>query len=314
MSQQQLEKIEKEMFEIVGGRHEETEKLAKKSVSFWKEVIIRFAHNKLAIFGLIALMAILLMAIFAPIFSQYTYSEQLGLYNKAPSAANWFGTDDLGRDVFVRVWEGARISLFIGITAAIIDLVIGVVWGSISGLAGERVDNIMMRIADVLTAVPYLLVVIVLSVVLGNGALGDGLLPMIIALSVTGWINMARIVRGEVLSIKNQEYVLAARTLGANTKHLIIKHLIPNALGAILVTMTLTIPMAIFTEAFLSYLGLGVSAPLASWGTMASEGNNAITNAPWRLIFPALMISLTIFAFNAVGDGLRDALDPKLRK
>ena len=167
----------------------------------------------------------------------------------------------------------------------------------------------MMRIADVLTAVPYLLVVIVLLVVMQ-----PGLIPMIIALSITGWINMARIVRGEVLSIKNQEYVLAARTLGASTGHLIIKHLVPNALGAILVTMTLTIPSAIFTESFLSYLGLGVPAPTASWGTMASDGNKAIANAPWRLIFPAVFISLTIFAFNAVGDGLRDALDPKLRK
>lgn len=137
---------------------------------------------------------------------------------------------------------------------------------------------------------------------------------MIIALSITGWVNMARIVRGEVLSIKSREYVLAARTLGANTTHIIMKHLVPNALGAILVTMTLTIPSAIFTESFLSYLGLGVPQPMASWGTMASDGNNALDTAPWRLIFPAILISVTIFAFNAVGDGLRDALDPKLRK
>ncbi|MFC9538417.1 ABC transporter permease [Lysinibacillus sp. NPDC056959] len=306
MTQQQ---IEKDKFKIVGGNHEATEKLADKSVSFWKEVFIRFSHNKMAIFGLIALLGIILMATFVPMFSQYHYSEQLGSYNTPPSAEFWFGTDDLGRDIFVRVWAGARISLFIGFAAAIIDLIIGVLWGSISGLAGGRVDNIMMRIADVLTAVPYLLVVIVLLVVLK-----PGIIPMIIALSITGWINMARIVRGEVLSIKNQEYVLAARTLGARTGHLILKHLVPNALGAILVTMTLTVPSAIFTESFLSYLGLGVPAPQASWGTMASEGNGAIANAPWRLIFPALFISLTIFAFNAVGDGLRDALDPKLRK
>ncbi|UED82565.1 ABC transporter permease [Lysinibacillus sp. CD3-6] len=297
------------MFKIVGGNHEATDKLADKSVSFWKEVFIRFSHNKMAIFGLITLIIVIIMAITVPMLSQYKYSDQLGVYNSPPSAEFWFGTDDLGRDIFVRIWAGARISLFIGITAAIIDLVIGVLWGSISGLAGGRVDNIMMRIADVLTAVPYLLVVIVLLVVLQ-----PGLFPMIIALSITGWISMARIVRGEVLSIKNQEYVLAARTLGASTMHLILKHLIPNALGAILVTMTLTIPSAIFTESFLSYLGLGVPAPHASWGTMASEGNKAITNAPWRLIFPAVFISLTIFAFNAVGDGLRDALDPKLRK
>ncbi|MBG9455114.1 diguanylate cyclase [Lysinibacillus sphaericus] len=306
MTQQQ---IEKDKFKIVGGNHEATDKLADKSVSFWKEVFLRFSHNKMAIFGLIALIGIILMATFVPMFSQYHYSEQLGSYNAPPSAEFWFGTDDLGRDIFVRVWAGARISLLIGFAAAIIDLIIGVLWGSISGLAGGRVDNIMMRIADVLTAIPYLLVVIVLLVVLK-----PGIVPMIIALSITGWIQMARIVRGEVLSIKNQEYVLAARTLGARTGHLIIKHLVPNALGAILVTMTLTVPSAIFTESFLSYLGLGVPAPLASWGTMASEGNGAIANAPWRLIFPALFISLTIFAFNAVGDGLRDALDPKLRK
>ncbi|KOS62596.1 MULTISPECIES: ABC transporter permease [Lysinibacillus] len=301
--------IEKDKFKIVGGNHEATEKLADKSVSFWKEVFIRFSHNKMAILGVIVLIIVILMATFVPIFSQYKASDQLGVFNSPPSKEFWFGTDDLGRDIFVRIWEGARISLFIGIAAAIIDLIIGVLWGSISGLAGGRVDNIMMRIADVLTAVPYLLVVIVLLVVMQ-----PGLIPMIIALSITGWINMARIVRGEVLSIKNQEYVLAARTLGASTGHLILKHLIPNALGAILVTMTLTIPSAIFTESFLSYLGLGVPAPTASWGTMASDGNKAIANAPWRLIFPAVFISLTIFAFNAVGDGLRDALDPKLRK
>ena len=305
----EIPQISKDKFKIVGGNHAETEKLAEKSVSFWKEVILRFSHNKLAIVGVVILVVVTLLAIFAPIFSPYSYREQLGVYNAPPSSKFWFGTDDLGRDVFVRVWVGARISLFIGITAAIIDLVIGVTWGAISGLIGGRLDDIMMRIADVLTAVPYLLVVIILLVVLQ-----PGLLPMIIALSITGWVNMARIVRGEVLSIKNQEYVLAARTLGAGTKHIIMKHLIPNALGAILVTMTLTIPTAIFTESFLSYLGLGVPAPMASWGTMASEGNNALETAPWRLIFPAIFISVTIFAFNAVGDGLRDALDPKLRK
>ncbi len=305
----EIPKISKDKFTIVGGNHAETEKLADKSVSFWKEVRLRFSHNKLAIVGLILLIIVALLAIFVPLFSPYSYREQLGVYNAPPSAKHWFGTDDLGRDVFVRVWVGARISLFIGLAAAIIDLIIGVAWGAIAGLVGGRVDDIMMRIADVLTAVPYLLVVIILLVVLQ-----PGLLPMIIALSITGWVNMARIVRGEVLSIKNQEYVLAARTLGAGTRHIIMKHLVPNALGAILVTMTLTIPNAIFTESFLSYLGLGVPAPMASWGTMASEGNNAIDTAPWRLIFPAAFISITIFAFNAVGDGLRDALDPKLRK
>ncbi|MEE1130041.1 MAG: ABC transporter permease [Caryophanon sp.] len=306
---QQHEKLRDGAFDIVGMHREEQEQLSAKPVSFWKEVLYRFKQNKLAVCGLVVLIIIALMAIIVPEISPYKYSDQLGVYNQPPSAEHWFGTDDLGRDIFVRIWAGARISLFIGITAALIDVIIGVIWGSIAGLAGGRTDNIMMRIADVLTAVPYLLVVIILIVVMQ-----PGLVPMIIALCITGWVNMARIVRGEVMSIKNQEYVLAARTLGAGTAHLIRRHLIPNALGAILVTMTLTVPAAIFTEAFLSYLGLGVPAPRASWGTMASEGNKALMSYPWRLFFPAFFISVTIFAFNAVGDGLRDALDPKLRK
>lgn len=306
---EQKTELSSDMFKVVGGRFDETDKLAKKQVSFWKEVFYRFSHNKLAVIGLFLLIVIGGMAIIAPEVSKYSYEQNVGLYNSPPSAEHWFGTDDIARDVFVRVWVGARISLFIGLAAAVIDLIIGVLWGSIAGLAGGRLDNIMMRIADVLTAIPYLLVVIILLVVME-----PGLVPLIIALSITGWVNMARIVRSEVLSIKNQEYVLAARTLGASTWHLIKRHLIPNAMGAILVTMTLTIPNAIFTEAFLSYLGLGVQAPRASWGTMASEGFKALTSSPWRLFFPALFISLTIFAFNAVGDGLRDALDPKLRK
>ena len=306
---EQFENLSPEQFQVIGPRSDEHDTLAKKQVSFWQEVFYRFIKNKLAVLGLILLIIITLMAIFVPMFSSFSYEENTGLYNSPPSSENWFGTDDLARDMFVRVWEGAQISLFIGLTAAVIDLIIGVLWGSIAGLSGGRVDNIMMRIADVLTAVPYLLVVIIILVVMK-----PGLFPMIIALCITGWVNMARIVRGEVLQIKNQEYVLAARTLGAGKWHLIKKHLIPNAMGAILVTMTLTIPAAIFTESFLSYLGLGVQAPTASWGTMASEGNKALTSAPWRLLFPAALISITIFAFNAVGDGLRDALDPKLRK
>lgn len=306
---QEQEVLTSEDFRIVGIKEDETDVLSKKTISFWGEVFQTFIRNKLAIFGLILLVIIFLMALFVPVLSQYSFSEQTGVYNSAPSLTNWFGTDNLGRDVFVRAWYGARISLLIGMSAALIDVVIGVLYGSVAGVVGGQTDNVMMRICDILTAIPNLLVVIMLLVVMGQG-----LVTMIIALSITGWVRMARIVRGEVLSIKNQEYVLAARTLGANTKHLIFKHLIPNAMGSIIVTMTLTIPGAIFAEAFLSYIGLGVTPPTASWGTMASEGNEAILTAPWRLFFPALLISITIFAFNAVGDGLRDALDPKLRK
>src|SRR5699024_8873258 len=296
-------------FEIVGGREEDTDVLSEKSISFWGEVMRAFIRNKLAIVGIVILAIIAIMAIFVPILSPYDYAEQTGVYNSPPTADFWFGTDNLGRDVFVRSWVGARISLLIGISAAIINLVVGVVYGSVSGLIGGRVDNIMMRICDILNSVPELLIIILLLVVLQQG-----LVPMIIALSLTGWIRMARIVRAEVMSLKAQEYVLASRTLGASASHLIRRHLIPNAMGSIIVTMTLQIPAAIFNESFLSYIGLGVTPPLASWGTMASEGNEAILTAPWRLLFPALLISITIFGFNAVGDGLRDALDPKLRK
>ncbi|TLQ38637.1 ABC transporter permease [Ruoffia tabacinasalis] len=307
MTEEQV--LSQKNFEIVGGREEDTDVLSEKSISFWGEVMRAFIRNKLAIVGIVILAIIVIMAIFVPILSPYDYAEQTGVYNSPPTAEFWFGTDNLGRDVFVRSWVGARISLLIGISAAIINLVVGVVYGSVSGLIGGRVDNIMMRICDILNSVPQLLVIILLLVVLQQG-----LVPMIIALSITGWIRMARIVRAEVMSLKAQEYVLASRTLGASAAHLIRRHLIPNAMGSIIVTMTLQIPAAIFSEAFLSYIGLGVTPPLASWGTMASEGNEAILTAPWRLLFPALLISITIFGFNAVGDGLRDALDPKLRK
>lgn len=301
--------LKKDDFTIVGIKAEESERLAEIPISFWKEVRIRFFKNKLAVFGSILLILILLMALFGPYLRPFEYAQMLGTYNKPPNATNWLGTDELGRDMWVRLWYGARVSLFIGIVAALIDVVIGVVYGSIAGFKGGRVDNIMMRIVDILSAVPYLLIVILLLVVMKQG-----IAPMIIALTITGWINMARIVRGEILTIKNNEFVMASQVMGASTKYIIFKHLIPNVMGSIIVTMMLTIPSAIFTESFLSYLGLGIQLPFPSWGTMASEGRPALQNFPWRLFAPALAISLTIFAFNAVGDGLRDALDPKQRK
>lgn len=305
-----MEQISKEKFQIVGPKLSGVETISKPSLSFWKDVMIRFRKNKLALVGLILLLLLIIMAIIGPHLTPYDYkTNDLLNKNLPPSAEHWFGTDDLGRDVFTRTWEGARISLFIGVAAALIDLFIGVVWGGISGYKGGRTDDFMMRIADILYGIPYLLLVILLMVVLGQ-KVGT----MILAMTITGWINMARIVRGQVLSLKNQEYVMAAKTLGADTSRIMRKHLIPNTLGPILVTITLTIPSAIFTESFLSYLGLGLTPPIASWGTMASEGLPALQYYPWRLFFPATFICLTIFAFNVVGDGLRDALDPRLRK
>lgn len=304
-----MQQISKEKFQIVGAKASDAEKISKPSLSFWKDVFIRFRKNKLAMFGIILLIILIFMAIFGPYMTKYNYFENnLMNTNKAPSGKHWFGTDDLGRDMFARTWQGARISLFIGIAAAIMDFIVGVTWGGLAGFKGGRVDEFLMRVADILYGVPYLLLVILLMVVMGSG-LGT----MILAMSITGWINMSRIVRGEVLSLKNREYVLAARTLGASVPRIMARHLIPNAMGSILVTMTLTIPSAIFTEAFLSFLGLGLTPPLASWGTMANDGLPALQYYPWRLFFPAILIALTIFAFNVIGDGLRDALDPRLR-
>lgn len=279
------------------------------TLSFFGELKRRFLQNKVALFGLIALIFLMLFAIVGPWIRPYDYFEtNLVDKNLAPSLKYWFGTDDLGRDLFARTAWGARISLFIGSTAAIIDLIIGVLWGGVAALLGGRIDNLMMRIADILYAIPYLLIVIMLMVVMGSG-----LVPIIIALTMTGWIGMSRIVRGQLMVLKEQEYIQAAIALGAGYRRILFRHLLPNAIAPIIITMTLTIPIAIFTEAFLSFLGLGVQAPMASWGTMISDALAAMRYYPWRLFFPAFFISMTMLSFNLVGDGLRDALDPKLR-
>ncbi|GAY78418.1 oligopeptide transport system permease protein OppC [Sporolactobacillus inulinus] len=261
--------------------------------------------------GLGFLILLGIAALFGPIVSPYSVTAQhLTLQNLAPSASHWFGTDELGRDVFTRTWYGARISLFVGVVAALVDLLIGVAYGGISGYIGGKTDLVMMRIIEILYGLPYLLVVILLMVVMG-----PSLLTIIVALTVTGWTGMARIVRGQVLQLKNYEFVTASRSFGSKPWRIVRKNLVPNTMGPIIVQMTLTVPSAIFSEAFLSFLGLGVQAPFASWGVMASDGLSALLAGYWwRLFFPALFISLTMFAFNILGDGLQDALDPKLRR
>lgn len=299
-----------DLFQRIEISGEAGEEIVRPSLSFWQDVWRRFRSNWVALTGLLLLIFIALFAIFGPLLSSHTYyATNLALKNQVPNHTFWFGTDDLGRDIFCRTCLGARISLFVGIVAALIDLLIGVLWGGIAALVGGRIDSMMMSIANILNAIPYLLVVIMLMVVMGSG-----LFPIIVALTFIGWIGMARIVRGQLMQLREQEFILAAIALGASSRRILFKHLIPNAMGPIIVTMTLTIPAAIFTEAFLSFLGLGVQAPIASWGTMASEGLPAMRYYPWRLFFPAVFISLTMLAFNLVGDGLRDALDPKLRR
>ncbi|WP_390620991.1 ABC transporter permease [Brevibacillus massiliensis] len=288
-----------------------SEEIVRPRLSFWQEAWIRLRKNKLAMAGLFIILLMMIMAILGSVISPYSYSDQSLINgNQPPSGEHWFGTDELGRDVFSRIWFGARISLFIGVTAALIDFGIGVVYGGFSGYLGGRADNIMMRIVDILYGVPYLLVVILLMVVMG-----PGLLTIIVALSATGWLGMARIVRGQVLQLKNSEYVLAARIMGAKAGYIIRRHLLPNTLSIIIVQITFTVPTAIFAEAFLSFLGLGVQAPLASWGVMANDGLPTILSGHWwRLFFPAFFISITMLAFNVLGDGLQDAFDPKQRR
>lgn len=277
--------------------------------SYWKDSWRRLKSNKRAMFGLCMLGFLILMALVGPLLTPYTYYEtHLPLKNLAPSAKFWFGTDELGRDLFTRVWWGARISLFVGITAAVIDLILGVIYGSIAGLWGGKRDEVLMRISDIIYSIPYLLVVILLTVVMGSG-----LATIIIALTITGWIPMARIVRGQILQLKQLDYAYAAYALGASHWRILFRHLLPNAMGPIITTMTFSIPTAIFAEAFLSFLGLGVQAPIASWGTMASDGLSALRYFPWRLFFPAVFISLTMLSFNLVGDAIRDAFDPRLK-
>ena len=220
-----------------------------------------------------------------------------------------FGTDTLGRDIFTRIWHGARTSLFIAFTAVLVNVIVGVIYGGVAGYMGGAVDNVMMRIIEIINGIPYLIIVILLMMVLPQGVM-----TMVIAYATVGWTGMARLVRGQIVSLKQQDYVTAAKVMGASPMRIIGKHLIPNTLSIVIINITLEVPSAIFTEAFLSFIGLGVPVPLASWGTLANEGVKVFQMYPSQLIIPAVCISLTMLSFNLLGDGLRDALDPKLRR
>ncbi|MDE3045896.1 MAG: ABC transporter permease [Verrucomicrobiota bacterium] len=280
------------------------------ALSYLEDAWLRFKENRVAYATLWVLAFLAFFAVVGPLVSPYSYSEiHLNSKNMPPCAQHWFGSDELGRDLFTRVWWGARISLFIGVTAASIDVAFGVVYGAIAAYIGGKIDEVMMRLADILYSIPYLLVVILLTVIRGSG-IGT----ILIAMTLTGWINMARIIRAQILQLKQNDYIAAARVIGASHTRILFRHLLPNAIGPIIATLTLTIPTAIFTEAFLSFLGLGVQAPAASWGVMVSDALSAMRYYPWRLFFPAAMITLTMLCFNLLGNALRDALDPRLRR
>ena len=250
------------------------------------------------------------MCIFAPYIYPHPYNEQnIEITNQGPTLEHIFGLDDLGRDIFARIWMGGRVSLAIGIVGALVSLVVGTLYGGISGFCGGIVDDIMMRILEVLVGIPYMVVVIVVSLWLGKG-----MTSLMIALCLTSWTGLARLVRGQIIELKESEYVMAARALGTPPFKIIVKHLLPNTLSVIIINTTFSVPSFIFSEAFLSFLGMGIQPPLTSWGAMAALGQQQMTYYPHELIFPALAISVTMLAFNLLGDGLRDAFDPKLRQ
>ncbi|HVE59741.1 MAG TPA: ABC transporter permease [Pyrinomonadaceae bacterium] len=311
-----------------------------KGTSLWKDAWQRLLKNKLAVFGLIVLALMVVAVIVGPSIIYWINGftadgiPQDGDLIKSfpPSLQHPMGTDEAGRDLLARVLQGGRISLMVGIISTLVSLVIGVSYGAIAGYLGGRIDNLMMRLVDIIYSIPYILLVVVLLSVFGGqntpewiqslsaafgGAGNQGLNQIFLlffALGLISWLTMARVVRGQILSLKNQEFVLAARATGVSTLGIIFRHLVPNALGPVIVYATLTIPSVMLSEAFLSFLGLGVQAPYASWGSLAADGVKNIGIFPWQMIFPGVTMALTLFSLNFVGDGLRDALDPQTRK
>lgn len=305
-----IDQLPDELFEIVGRKEEELEQISQYSFSFMKDAWIRIKKNKAAIASLVVLLLILLLAIFGPYMNGYTYYQTD--YDKTyqpPNGEHWLGTDKFGRDQWTRIWEGTRISLYIAFLASILDLAIGVTFGSISALIGGKVDSMMQRVIEILMGIPHLVIVILLIMMMK-----PGIFTITVAMVITGWVNMARIVRAQILKYKNQEFVLAARSLGAGNKRIIVNHMIPNTIGLIIINMMFTIPSAIFTEAFLSFIGLGLQEPAASLGVLINDGFHSMRNQFYLLIYPAIIITGLMVSFNLLADGLRDAFDPKLRK
>ena len=283
-----------------------------KGRSLWQDALRRLMHNKAAVVSMFLLSIIVILAILAPHLSPWAYDDPDWGYD-FPGPPNlelkhWFGTDGNGRDLFVRTLFGARISLMVGILATTVSLLIGVTYGATAGYIGGRIDNVMMRFVDMMYSLPFMFFVILLMVIFGRN-----IFLIFIALGAVEWLTMARIVRGQTLSVKKKEFIEAAHAVGVPTWKIILRHIIPNVLGPVIVYMTLTIPQVILTESFLSFLGLGVQEPNTSWGVLISEGAKQMESSPWLLIFPAIFLALTLFCFNFIGDGLRDALDPKDR-
>jgi len=292
-----------------------------KGRSLWEDARRRLFRNRAAVVSIITLGAIALMAVFGPLFLAYSYDYiDYSVISCAPDwwpdpsvlcnagGSHWFGTDSVGRDLLVRTLYGARVSLAVGLIATLVSLIIGVAYGATAGYLGGRIDELMMRFVDVLYSIPYIFLVIILMVIFNRN-----FFLLFVAIGAVEWLTMSRIVRGQTLSIKQKEFIEAARASGVNGFGIITRHIVPNVFGPVIVYVTLTVPASILAESFLSFLGLGIQEPLTSWGVLISEGANQMETAPWMLIFPALFMAITLFCFNFIGDGLRDALDPKDR-
>lgn len=295
----------------------------RESITYWKDAFRRFRKNKVAMVSLFVIILVFLFAFIGPFFSPYTYDQQLrGHERMFPCAQHPLGTDNLGRDMLTRIMVGTQISLLIGVVCALIVLVVGTVYGSVAGYFGGSVDNVMMRIAEIIYSIPDILLIILFQIafkgpldrMFPNSKLGASVISIFFAFALIYWVSMARMVRGQVMQIKGNEYVTAAVAMGVKNRTIIRRHLVPNSIGTIIVTTLFQIPSAIFTEAFLSFMGLGPSAPMTSLGSLASDSLNGMQTYPYLMLGPALMLCIIILAFNQFGDGLRDALDPRLRK
>ena len=296
-----------EYFEPLPQEDRDAQFIAIQSKSFARNVWESFSRNRLALVGLILLALLVCAAVFGPMLSPYPYDGMDAMSrNQGSSAAHWFGTDQMGRDVFTRVLYGARVSLLVGFASTALNLVIGVLYGSIAGYVGGRVDMVMMRIVDVIYAVPAMIYMILLMLIFGSN-----IYSVMLGICVNGWINMARIVRSQVMSLKEQEFSVAAFVIGASRKRILFRHLLLNSLGPIIVTVTLMIPQAIFTEAFLSFIGIGISAPMASLGTLAQDAKMLMNVYPMQMVWPVLVICIVIFSLNFIGEGLETALNPR---
>lgn len=314
---QLFDSISAQDFEPADIPRESMESIQHPSMSFFKEALLRVKSSKLAITCIVFLLLMFLGAIFVPMISSFNYAGQNVDFGNQPPLSidpisgrmHWFGTDILGRDIFVRIWYGARISLLVAVVVTLIDCFVGVVYGGVAGYFGGMVDQIMMRILEVISGIPYLIIVLLMLVVLPRG-IGT----IILAYSLTGWTGMARLVRGQVIRLSRQEYIITAKVMGASAGRIIFYHFIPNIMSVIIISITIDIPGIIFTEAFLSMLGLGIAPPQPSWGILANEGVAAFQNYPSQLLFPALFICFTMLSFHILGDKLQDAFNPRLRR